>query len=119
MTQGQGVFTMEFATYRATPANIQKEIIEERKKQERAMAKRGWPDRALPEVAFRDDRIRTDPRRVGSGAARQRVIRTQELGIHLGAQRVLEESDAPAHERRHGAAGVVRRGLARLARWPQ
>jgi translation elongation factor EF-G len=39
MTQGQGVFTMEFAKYRPTPGNIQKEIIEARKKQELAMAK--------------------------------------------------------------------------------
>ena len=39
MTQGQGVFTMEFSKYRATPGNIQKEIIEERKKQELAAAK--------------------------------------------------------------------------------
>jgi elongation factor G len=39
MTQGQGVFTMEFAKYRATPGNIQKEIIEERKKAELAAAK--------------------------------------------------------------------------------
>ncbi len=39
MTQGQGVFTMEFSRYRPTPGNIQKEIIEERKKQELAAAK--------------------------------------------------------------------------------
>jgi len=39
MTQGQGVFTMEFSKYRPTPGNIQKEIIEERKKQELASAK--------------------------------------------------------------------------------
>jgi elongation factor G len=39
MTQGQGVFTMEFAKYRPTPGNIQKEIIEMRKKQELALAK--------------------------------------------------------------------------------
>ena len=39
MTQGQGVFTMEFSKYRATPGNIQKEIIEDRKKQELAAAK--------------------------------------------------------------------------------
>ncbi|MDA0255691.1 MAG: elongation factor G [Planctomycetota bacterium] len=39
MTQGQGVFTMEFAKYRPTPGNIQKEIVEERKKQELAAAK--------------------------------------------------------------------------------
>jgi elongation factor G len=34
MTQGQGVFTMEFAKYRPTPGNIQKEIIETKKKQD-------------------------------------------------------------------------------------
>ncbi|MBM3954210.1 MAG: elongation factor G [Planctomycetes bacterium] len=34
MTQGQGVFTMEFAKYRPTPGNIQKEIIELKKKQD-------------------------------------------------------------------------------------
>jgi elongation factor G len=39
MTQGQGVFTMEFSKYRPTPGNIQKEIVEERKKQELAAAK--------------------------------------------------------------------------------
>ncbi|MEI6659485.1 MAG: elongation factor G [Planctomycetota bacterium] len=39
MTQGQGVFTMEFAKYRPTPGNIQKEIVEERKKAELAAAK--------------------------------------------------------------------------------
>jgi len=39
MTQGQGVFTMEFSKYRPTPGNIQKEIIEERKKAELAAAK--------------------------------------------------------------------------------
>jgi elongation factor G len=39
MTQGQGVFTMEFAKYRSTPGNIQKEIVEERKKAELAAAK--------------------------------------------------------------------------------
>jgi elongation factor G len=32
MTQGQGVFTMEFSKYRPTPGNIQKEIVEERKR---------------------------------------------------------------------------------------
>ena len=36
MTQGQGVFTMEFAKYRPTPGNIQKEIVEERKAAEAA-----------------------------------------------------------------------------------
>jgi elongation factor G len=35
-TQGQGVFTMEFAKYRAVPGNIQKEIVEERKAAEAA-----------------------------------------------------------------------------------
>ena len=39
MTQGQGVFTMEFSKYRPTPGNIQKEIVEERKKAELAAAK--------------------------------------------------------------------------------
>ena len=39
MTQGQGVFTMEFSKYRATPGNVQKEIVEERKKAELAAAK--------------------------------------------------------------------------------
>ncbi|MBL9124921.1 MAG: hypothetical protein JNG90_14895, partial [Planctomycetaceae bacterium] len=31
MTQGQGTFTMEFAKYRRVPANIQTEVIAERK----------------------------------------------------------------------------------------
>jgi elongation factor G len=31
MTQGQGTFTMELAKYRPVPANIQTEIIAERK----------------------------------------------------------------------------------------
>ena len=39
MTQGQGVFTMEFAKYRPTPGNIQKEIIEEKKKADLAASK--------------------------------------------------------------------------------
>jgi elongation factor G len=39
MTQGQGVFTMEFSKYRPTPGNIQKEIIEEKKKADLAAAK--------------------------------------------------------------------------------
>ena len=39
MTQGQGVFTMEFSKYRPTPGNVQKEIVEERKKAELAAAK--------------------------------------------------------------------------------
>lgn len=34
MTQGQGTFTMELATYRQVPSNIQDEIIEEKKKQQ-------------------------------------------------------------------------------------
>ncbi len=34
MTQGQGTFTMELATYRQTPSNVQEEIIEEKKKQQ-------------------------------------------------------------------------------------
>jgi elongation factor G len=33
MTQGQGTFTMEFSKYRRVPANIQEEIIAEKKKQ--------------------------------------------------------------------------------------
>jgi len=39
MTQGQGVFTMEFSKYKPTPGNVQKEIVEERKKAELAAAK--------------------------------------------------------------------------------
>jgi elongation factor G len=39
MTQGQGVFSMEFSKYRPTPGNVQKEIVEERKKAELAAAK--------------------------------------------------------------------------------
>ncbi|MCG8648863.1 MAG: elongation factor G, partial [Pirellulales bacterium] len=39
MTQGQGTFTMELATYRQVPANIQEEIIEEKKKQQLVGAK--------------------------------------------------------------------------------
>jgi elongation factor G len=39
MTQGQGVFTMEFSKYRPTPMNIQREIIEDRKKADLAAAK--------------------------------------------------------------------------------
>ena len=39
MTQGQGVFTMEFSKYKPTPGNIQKEIVEERKKADLAAAK--------------------------------------------------------------------------------
>jgi elongation factor G len=33
MTQGQATFSMEFACYRPTPANIQKEIIEMRRRE--------------------------------------------------------------------------------------
>jgi elongation factor G len=33
MTQGQGTFTMELATYRETPSNIQEEIIEAKRKE--------------------------------------------------------------------------------------
>ena len=39
MTQGQGVFTMEFSKYKPTPGNIQREIVEERKTAEWAAAK--------------------------------------------------------------------------------
>ncbi|MFM8494551.1 MAG: elongation factor G [Planctomycetia bacterium] len=39
MTQGQGVFTMEFSKYKPTPGNVQKEIVDERKKAELAAAK--------------------------------------------------------------------------------
>ncbi|MFM7034702.1 MAG: elongation factor G [Planctomycetia bacterium] len=39
MTQGQGVFTMEFSKYKPTPGNVQKEIVEERKKADLAAAK--------------------------------------------------------------------------------
>ena len=39
MTQGQGVFTMEFSKYRPTPGNIQREIVEEKKKADLAAAK--------------------------------------------------------------------------------
>jgi elongation factor G len=38
MTKGQGTFTMELATYRAVPRNLQDDIIAERKKQQAAMA---------------------------------------------------------------------------------
>ena len=34
LTQGQGTFTMELATYRQVPSNIQEEIIEEKKQQQ-------------------------------------------------------------------------------------
>jgi elongation factor G len=34
MTQGQGVFTMEFQCYRRMPASIQEQIIEEKKQQQ-------------------------------------------------------------------------------------
>jgi elongation factor G len=39
MTQGQGVFTMEFSKYRPTPGNIQKEIVEEKRKADLVAAK--------------------------------------------------------------------------------
>jgi elongation factor G len=39
MARGQGGFTMEFSKYRPTPGNVQKEIVEERKKAELAAAK--------------------------------------------------------------------------------
>jgi translation elongation factor EF-G len=39
MTQGQGVFSMEFHCYRRTPASIQEQIIEEKKQQELVGAK--------------------------------------------------------------------------------
>lgn len=39
MTQGQGTFTMELATFRQTPSNIQEEIIEEKKKAQLVGAK--------------------------------------------------------------------------------
>ena len=39
MTQGQGTFTMELATYRQTPSNIQEEIIEAKKKEQLVGAK--------------------------------------------------------------------------------
>ena len=39
MTQGQGVFTMEFSKYRPTPGNIQKEIVEEKRKADLLAAK--------------------------------------------------------------------------------
>ena len=38
-TQGQGVFTMEFAKYRPVPGNIQKEIVEAKKAADEAAAK--------------------------------------------------------------------------------
>ena len=39
MTQGQGTFTMEFATYRRVPSNIQEEIIAAKKKAQLVGAK--------------------------------------------------------------------------------
>jgi elongation factor G len=39
LTQGQGVFSMEFAKYGTMPGNVQKEVVEERKKAELAAAK--------------------------------------------------------------------------------
>ena len=38
-TQGQGVFSMEFFKYRPMPANVQKEVVEERRQAELAAAK--------------------------------------------------------------------------------
>ena len=39
LTQGQGVFSMEFFKYRPMPANVQKEVVEERKQADLAAAK--------------------------------------------------------------------------------
>jgi len=39
LTQGQGVFSMEFSKYRPMPANVQREVVEERKQAELAAAK--------------------------------------------------------------------------------
>ena len=39
LTQGQGVFSMEFFKYRPMPANVQKEVVEERRQAELAAAK--------------------------------------------------------------------------------
>ena len=39
LTQGQGVFSMEFLKYRPMPANVQKEVVEERKQADLAAAK--------------------------------------------------------------------------------
>ena len=39
LTQGQGVFSMEFSKYRPMPANVQKAVVEERKQAELAAAK--------------------------------------------------------------------------------
>ncbi len=39
MTQGQGTFTMEFATYRRVPSNIQEEIVAAKKKADLVGAK--------------------------------------------------------------------------------
>ena len=33
MTQGQGTFTMELATYRETPSNVQDEIVEMKRRE--------------------------------------------------------------------------------------
>jgi elongation factor G len=37
MSKGQGTFTMELATYRRAPSNVQEEIIAERKKQQKEL----------------------------------------------------------------------------------
>ena len=37
MSKGQGTFTMELATYRRAPSNVQEEIIIERKKQQKEL----------------------------------------------------------------------------------
>ncbi len=37
MSKGQGTFTMELATYRRAPANVQEDIIAERKKQQKEL----------------------------------------------------------------------------------
>jgi len=39
MTQGQGTFTMEFATYRQVPSNIQEEIVAAKRKAQLAASK--------------------------------------------------------------------------------
>ena len=39
MTQGQGTFTMEFATYRQVPSNVQEEIVAAKRKAQLAASK--------------------------------------------------------------------------------